>query len=250
MGGIVGRFMNSFGVTMAFAIAVSLLVSFTLTPMMSSRLLGREEIEHEAAVHGEHGETKGFYGAVERAYLVMLDWSMRHRWVIVVIMIVTFISTVPLGKAVNKNFLPQDDESQFQVQARAPEGSSLATTQTIMESIASRVHALPEVDATVVTIGDDPQVTQNLGTDFVQLKPVGGRKRDQFEVMAYVRDKILPQYGRLNLRTNVSPVNAFGGGVNAEIMYWIGGPDLKQLEHYSDVLLAKLRDMQKIGVLD
>jgi HAE1 family hydrophobic/amphiphilic exporter-1 len=251
MGGIVGRFMNSFGVTMAFAIAVSLLVSFTLTPMMSSRLLRREEIEHEAAVHGgADGETKGFYGTIERAYLAMLDWSMQHRWVIVVIMIVTFLSTVPLGKAVNKNFLPQDDESQFQVQARAPEGSSLETTQTIMESIASRVHALPEVEATVVTIGDDPQVTQNLGTVFVQLKPVGARKHDQFEVMATVRDKILPQYGRLNLRTNVSPVNAFGGGVNAEIMYWIGGPDLKQLEHYSDVLLAKLRDMQKIGVLD
>jgi HAE1 family hydrophobic/amphiphilic exporter-1 len=251
MGGIVGRFMNSFGVTMAFAIAVSLLVSFTITPMMSSRFLKREEIEHEAEAHaGEYGETKGFYGVVERTYLRLLDWSMAHRWVIVVIMVVTFLTSVPLGKAVNKNFLPQDDESQFQVVVRAPEGASLDTTQTIMESIATRVHALPEVETTVVTIGDDPQVTQNLGTVYVQLKPVSARTRSQFAIMAHVRSQILPQYGRLNLRTNVSPVNAFGGGVNAEIMYWIGGPDLKQLERYSDVLLARLREMQKIGVVD
>src|SRR5436190_23534577 len=67
---------------------------------------------------------------------------------------------------------------------------------------------------------------------------------------ADVREHILPEYAGLNLRTNVSPVNAFGGGVNAEIMYWIGGPDLKKLEHYSDVLLARLNQMKKIGVVD
>ncbi|MDP9361612.1 MAG: efflux RND transporter permease subunit [Acidobacteriota bacterium] len=247
MGGIVGRFMNSFGVTMAFAIAVSLLVSFTLTPMMSSRLLRREEIEH---AHVEGQETQGFYGVVERTYLRMLDWSMARRWVIVVIMFLTFLTAIPLGKAVNKNFLPQDDESRFQVQVRAPEGASLETTQTIMESIAARVRRMPEVDTTVVTIGDDPQVTQNLGTVYVQLVPVGKRERSQFAIMAGIRENILPSYRRLNLRTNVSPVNAFGGGVNAEIMYWIGGPDLKQLERYSDVLLAKLRNMRNLGVVD
>jgi len=119
-----------------------------------------------------------------------------------------------------------------------------------MESIAARVRRMPEVETTVVTIGDDPQITQNLGTIYVQLVPVEKRKRDQFVIMADVRDHIMPQYARLQLRTNVSPVNAFGGGVNAEIMYWIGGPDLKKLEHYSDVLLARLNEMKKIGVVD
>src|SRR6185436_14664111 len=80
--------------------------------------------------------------------------------------------------------------------------------------------------------------------------PVEKRKRSQFQVMAEVRERILPQYKRLHLRTSVSPVNAFGGGVNAEIMYWIGGPDLKQLEKYSGVLLAKLNEMKKDGVVD
>jgi len=244
MGGIVGRFMHSFGVTMAIAIAVSLLVSFTLTPMMSSRWLRREDL-HQTSTR-EHG----VYGLIERTYLRMLDWSMGHRWVIVLFMVVALLAIVPLGMAVNKNFLPQDDESQFQVQARAPEGSSLQTTSTIAESIAARVRRLPEVAFTVVTIGDDPQITQNLATVYVKLKAVDKRTRDQFAIMADVRQNILPQYQRLHLRTSVSPVNAFGGGVNAEIMYWIGGPDLKKLENVSSVLLAKLKELQAAGVVD
>jgi multidrug efflux pump subunit AcrB len=245
MAGIVGRFMNSFGVTMAIAIAVSLIVSFTLTPMMAARWLRREDLSHEASTR-EHG----FYAVVERIYLRLLDWAMGHRWVIVLAMVFALVSIVPLAIVVNKNFLPSDDESQFQVQARAPEGASLQTTQTIMESIAARVRKLPEVETTVVTIGDDPQVTQNLGTVYVKLVPVDKRKRDQFAVMADVRNNIMPQYQLLHLRTSVGPVNAFGGGVNAEIMYWIGGPDLKQLSKYSDVLLADLRNMKNLGVID
>src|SRR5215212_2156025 len=245
MGGIVGRFMNSFGITMAIAIAVSLLVSFTLTPMMSSRWLRREDLHHETSSR-EHG----IYGAIEGTYLRILDSAMRHRWVVVVAMVLALVAIVPLGMAVNKNFLPQDDESQFQVQARAPEGSSLETSKTIMESIAGRLRKIPEVETTVVTIGDDPQVTQNLGTVYVKLVPVEKRERDQFTIMADVRRNILPQYGRLKLRTNVSPVNAFGGGVNAEIMYWIGGPDLNKLEQASGVLLGKLKQMQAVGVVD
>jgi multidrug efflux pump subunit AcrB len=245
MAGIVGRFMHSFGVTMAIAIAVSLLVSFTLTPMMSARWLRREDLSHEASTR-EHG----VYARIESVYLAMLDWSMAHRWVIVLAMIFALVSIVPLAKAVNKNFLPSDDESQFQVQARAPEGSSLQTTQTIMESIAARVRKMPEVETTVVTIGDDPQVTQNLGTVYVKLVPVDKRKRDQFAVMADVRNNVMPQYQRLNLRTSVGPVNAFGGGVNADIMYWIGGTDLNQLSKYSDTLLADLRGWKNLGVID
>jgi HAE1 family hydrophobic/amphiphilic exporter-1 len=245
MGGIVGRFMNSFGITMAIAIAVSLLVSFTLTPMMSSRWLRREDLQHETSTR-EHG----MYGLIERTYLRMLDWSMRHRWVVVLAMLGALISMGPLAKAVNKNFLPQDDESQFAVSARAPEGSSLKTAATIMESIAAQIRKIPEVETTVVTIGDDPQITQNLGSVYVKLVPVEKRKRGQFDIMADVRANILPQYRRLNLRTSVAQVNAFGGGVNAEIMYWIGGPDLRQLEKYSGVLLARLNEMKKDGVVD
>ncbi len=249
MGGIVGRFMYSFGITMACAIAVSLLVSFTLTPMLCSRWIRANEGK-KAAGEKAKGSTResGFYARIERAYLWLLDHSMRHRWAVVLVMLAVFASTVPLFQRVDKNFLPLDDESQFGVNVRAPEGSSLATTKTIVESIAAQVRKFPEVEATVVTIGDDPQVTKNLGQVYVRLLPVDRRKADQFAVMSKVREQVLPQYRKLGLRTSVEPISAFGGGNNAEIQFWIGGPDLDRLSRYSQQLMAELKAMP--GVVD
>jgi HAE1 family hydrophobic/amphiphilic exporter-1 len=238
MGGIVGRFMSSFGVTMAYAIGVSLLVAFTLTPMLSARWIRPKEIE------AEHGSREhGFYAWIERTYLGLLDWAMSHRWAVVLIMAAVFLTSIPLGAIANKNFLPRDDESQFEVNVRAPEGSSLGSTKTILDSIAKRVHEIPEVRYTLLTIGADPQNTLNLGSIFVKLRPVKERKRDQFTVMDEIRRDILPQYTRLNLRVQVQPVAAFGAGNNAEIQFWIGGPDLDQLQKYAGVLLGKMRSL-------
>ena len=246
MAGIVGRFMYSFGVTMAFAIAVSLLVSFTLTPMMAARYLRREDLNH---TEGQGSRDVGFYSVIERAYVRLLDWSMAHRWVIVVLMLLVLVSTVPLFIRVNKTFLPYDDESQFMITMRAPEGASVATTMTIAESIATRARQIPEVSNTVITIGDDPQRTLNLASIYVKLKPAHERKRDQYKVMDQVRNDIMPQYQRLNLRTGVAPVNEFGGGADAEVMFWIGGPDLEQLDKYARALTDAIKD-PKLGTVD
>ena len=268
MGGIVGRFMNSFGITMAAAIAVSLLVSFTLTPMMSSRWLreAREERERHAVPGGRRGLLpaagrslgragrffgdffEGAYAKVERAYLWLLDHSLAHRWVVVLVMLAVFAATVPLFQMVDKTFLPQDDESQFEVQVRAPEGASLATTEKIGSSIATRIRQIPGVDRTLLTIGDDQQRTRNLAVIYVGLVDVHEREMNQFQIMERIRREILPQYAALNLRNLVTPVNVFGGGINTEIMFWIGGPDLDQLSGYSQKLMAKLESIP--GVVD
>ncbi|HEX6086829.1 MAG TPA: efflux RND transporter permease subunit [Thermoanaerobaculia bacterium] len=245
MAGIVGRFMFSFGVTMAFAIAVSLLVSFTLTPMMAARYLRREDLTHG---EGEGTRSKGVYAVVERVYLKMLDFSMAHRWVIVTAMILVFFSTVPLMSIVDSNFLPYDDEGQFAITVRAPEGASVDTTMTILESIATRARQLDGVTNTVVTIGDDPQQTLNLGSVYVKLGPAS-RRDDQYAIMDRVRTQILPQYQRLNLVTQVAPVNEFGGGTDAEVMFWIGGPDLVALDKYSRQLAEAIKD-PKLGTTD
>src|SRR5205814_9805329 len=115
MAGIVGRFMHSFGVTMAIAIAVSLLVSFTLTPMMSSRWLRPEDLHH-----GKSTREHGMYGLIERTYLRMLDWSLAHRWVIVAAMVLALISIVPLGMKVNKNFPRRAARASFKSRAPHP----------------------------------------------------------------------------------------------------------------------------------
>ncbi|HEU4886677.1 MAG TPA: efflux RND transporter permease subunit, partial [Thermoanaerobaculia bacterium] len=242
MAGIVGLFMFSFGVTMAFAIAVSLLVSFTLTPMMAARYLRREDLSHEGT------RDKGLYALIERGYLKMLDWSMAHRWAIVTLMVLVFLSMFPLFKIVDSTFLPYDDEGQFAITVRAPEGASVDTTMTILESIASRARKLKGVTDTVVTIGDDPQQTLNLGTIYVKLGEAAERD-NQYVIMDRIRTEVLPQYKRLNLITQVAPVNEFGGGTDAEVMFWIGGPDLNQLDKYSRQLTEAIKD-PKLGTTD
>src|SRR4051812_14898160 len=111
MGGIVGRFMKSFGLTMAFAIMVSLLVSFTLTPMLSARWL-----KVKKADKGEHcSKDSTIFHGIDRFYTRLLEWSMAHRAIVALVAVLVFASTVPLFMIVNKNFLPNDDQSEFEI---------------------------------------------------------------------------------------------------------------------------------------
>jgi len=154
MNGVPGRFLRSFGVTMAFSIAVSMLVSFTLTPMMASRWL----TVHKAGVKSA-GEriVDAFYRPIERAYVAVLRVVMHRRWIVVTAAIVTLGSCIPLAGATNKGFLPVNDEARFQMQVRAPEGASLGETRLTAERIARAVRAYPEVALTVTTVADDAQ---------------------------------------------------------------------------------------------
>jgi HAE1 family hydrophobic/amphiphilic exporter-1 len=253
MGGIVGRFMTSFGFTMSFAILVSLLVSFTLTPMLAARWIKmkprREDAEgHE--IHDAGSKDSRFFRPLDQGYTAILRWSLGHRGIIAGIAVLVLLSSVPLFMLANKNFLPNDDQSEFEVGLRAPEGTSLEATDIIANRLATRIRQLPEVAYTLVSVGDDPARTQNLGTVYVRLKPLTGRKRDQFTVMDDVRSNVLPQVASANLRTGVRPVATIGGGgnQNAEIQFTINGPDLKALEKYANAVAAAAKS--EPGVVD
>jgi HAE1 family hydrophobic/amphiphilic exporter-1 len=248
MGGIVGRFMNSFGLTMAFAILVSLVVSFSLTPMLSARFLKRDE-KKAAAGHGATTKSRGFYAVIDRTYTAMLRWAIGHRWAVVLICVLTLATLPILFKAVPKNFLPYDDESQFEVNFRAPEGTSLEATALLGNRISKDVKTLPGVEYALLTVGADDAKTQNLGSVYVKLVDADKRKESQTTVMDRVRKEILPRFADAKLRTDVSYVNAFSSGQkNAEIMYVINGPDLDKLAKVSDTLMAKLRTVP--GIVD
>ncbi len=247
MGGIVGRFMNSFGLTMAFSIFISLIVSFVLTPMMSARMLKPKPRPPGAAhVAGEHGSgikiLDAAYGVIERFYMTVLGWSMRHRWVIVVATLFTLFSTVPLGMVANKNFLPDEDESQFGITIRAPEGLSLDSTRIIAGRIAAEVEQLPEVSYAVTTIGDDAQRTQNLSSVYVKLIPPTERKQTQQDIIVVAR-KIADRLGEADqLRIQVGPVPAFsGGGPQAAVQLQLQGDDMTKLESYSKRILDAMK---------
>ncbi len=260
MGGIVGRFMNSFGLTMSFSIMVSLLVSFVLTPMLCARWLKKSFVAevashvqtgHGAHAHGGHGGTGGsgiVYRTIEAGYLKILAWCLHHRWVVVVASLGAILSIGALGKAANKNFLPDEDESQFQVTVRAAEGTSLDEMRLLTTRIAGDIQKIPGVMYGVTTIGDDAQKTPNLGGIYVKLRPVSERKESQQELIAKARALILPKYGAGN-RISVSMVQAFSaGGANFPVMYQVTGPDMTKIAEYTGKLLAKLKEMP--GVVD
>src|SRR5262249_26989448 len=156
MSGIPGRFLRSFGVTMAFSIAVSMLVSFTLTPMMASRWL-KEHTTH-ARSFGER-VVDWFYRPVERVYGAVLRFVMRDRWIVVIASLIPLGPFVPLASAANKGFLPVDDQPRLQVQLRAPEGTSLDETRIMGERIARELRSDPNVRLTVTTVADDTAKT-------------------------------------------------------------------------------------------
>ncbi|MGH9940951.1 MAG: efflux RND transporter permease subunit [Pyrinomonadaceae bacterium] len=317
MGGIVGRFMSSFGLTAAFAVAVSLLVSFTLTPMLAARLIKGKEEPAEGAGEGDRATEKAdegrltmddervagasgaaetvveeksglwmqnkggeaeeqttdngplttdeqptpvvhrspsesgskesrFYRPIDRTYMWLLRWSMAHRWVVVASCALVIISIVPLFMFVGKNFLPVDDQSQFEINVRAPEGSTLASTSTLLERIATDVRQLPGVTDTLVTIGGDRQQLVNSASIYVKLSDLDERDLSQLDLMGEARD-LLKNYPP-DLRTSVSQVAAISGGGqrNADIQYVIGGPDLQKLTGYSEKLLEQMKSIPDV----
>jgi HAE1 family hydrophobic/amphiphilic exporter-1 len=261
MGGIVGRFMSSFGLTSSFAIAVSLLVSFTLTPMLAARLIKRSDDEKERALEkhtepADHGSKESrFYRPVDRTYTKMLTWSMAHRWVVVLACVVVIASIIPLFMFVGKNFLPVDDQAQFEINVRAPEGFSLPATSTLAERIATDLRSLPGVTDTLTTIGGGQQEQVNVASIYVKMTPIEERKVSQQALMVRARNEVLGKYLKLypgQLRTSVQQVAAISGGGfrNSDIQYVLGGPDLKKLQEYSDKLLEKMKTIPDVVDVD
>jgi HAE1 family hydrophobic/amphiphilic exporter-1 len=264
MSGIVGRFMRSFGWTMAFAIAVSLLVSFTLTPSLSARWLGRnrrgpqgvptDAIDVEGGAPADRGpdpeQHRGrFYNALDHGYRWLLERSLRRRWVVVVLTLVVLASIAPIGAAVNKNFLPEDDQSQFEVVVRAPEGWTLEATNRFGTQLAAEIRRLPGMDYTIVTAGDDPQHTPNRFTIFGKMVDLNKRSISQQGMQAKVRNTILSRYAYLGLQTQVGAVSDFGGsGGFQPVDYVVSGPDLNVLTKVGDQGIQILRSIA--GVVD
>lgn len=246
MGGIVGRFMSSFGFTSSFAIGVSLLVSFTLTPMLCSRFI-KPPAKTEG---GKHSSKESFiFKFLDTHYTTMLKWSMAHRKTVLAFSALVILSIVPLFMFVGKNFLPTDDQSQFNVLIRTPEGSSLAATANMGDRIAQDIRQLPGVAHTLMTAGGSADRSVNNASIYVKLTDIDQRPVSQQQLMQRAR-QIMKKYPP-EIHTGVELVSAIGGNQsNAEIQYFIQGPDLQKLAKYSDQLLAKMRTIPKLTDTD
>jgi HAE1 family hydrophobic/amphiphilic exporter-1 len=240
MGGIVGRFMSSFGFTSAFAIAVSLLVSFTLTPMLSSRFIKPPAPKEKA--EGHSSKDSFIFHWLDVHYTTMLKWALAHRAWMIGFCGLTIASIIPLFMFVGKNFLPADDQSQYNVQVRTPEGTSLAATTALSENIAKDIRGLPGVEHTLMTAGGGADASVNTSSIYVKLTDLDQRDSSQAQMMQKTRD-LLKRYPK-EIHTGVELVSSVGGNQsNADIQYYIQGPDLDHLQKYSDALIAKINQI-------
>lgn len=227
--GYAKRYLNQFGSTMAFAILVSMLVAFTLTPTLSARVL-KIKRKGNGAPRGHHAT------ALERHYLRLLDWSLAHRWVIVLVSLVTFASTFPLYQTIGRDWMPQEDQSELGVSLETPEGTSLEATERVTLEIARKIEKIPGIIAVIPSSSpfldrvQQAQMTLLLAPPSARgpLNHVANQVREIFRDYAYLRPALrFP--------------NALGGRETfAPIRGVILGPDLKQLAPIAREAISRL----------
>jgi hydrophobic/amphiphilic exporter-1 (mainly G- bacteria), HAE1 family len=260
MSSISGRFLYQFGITAAAAVMVSLLVSFTLTPMMSARLL---------RVNGNHGagprSRGGFYGRIDHAYTASLGWSMRHRGLIAVAALLVVFSSVPLYKMVRQEFVPSNvDEGEFDVNVSAPEGTSVQAMNEVAEQIEKELSSVRGVRLVLASVGGSGLIgSVNNARFYVRLVPHSERVFSWKRLVSFTpwkafqgnysqRDVVQQLRGKLrrfsDLRVSVRNPQTFSlGGPNYDIDFALLGPDLESLSKYAEELR---RRGPELGLLD
>jgi HAE1 family hydrophobic/amphiphilic exporter-1 len=278
MSSISGRFLYQFGITAAVAIMVSLLVSFTLTPMMSSRLLSVKDAEKGGGHgHDEEGATeaasrRGFYALLDRAYSWMLGFAMRHRIAVSVVAIVVVLTSVPLYRAVKQEFIPSNvDEAEFEVNINGPEGTSLAVMNEGMLAIEKDLMETPGVRLVLTSAGGSFLGGVNQGGAYVRIAPHEERTLSftkfwnslkagkpwnvfrgnytQQDVMQEVRRR-LRKYAPLRAGVRNAPSFNFGAGGRFDIDFVLRGPDIVQLSAYADELMKRTEKLGGIVDID
>jgi len=277
MSSISGRFLYQFGLTAAAAVLVSLLVSFTLTPMMSARMLRAEDA---ASGHGGHdGEDghpagaarsrQGFYARLDRGYERLLRLTLAHRRVAALVCLGVMLTSIPLFKLVKVEYIPSDvDESEFEVSVNAPEGTSLAGIDEAMRAIEAEIRQVHGIRSVLATAGGGFLGGVNQGNVFVRMVPSEERKfsitrffrglahldpgaafRDNYsqrDVMTEVRSR-LARFKDLRCGVRNLPSFNIGGG-NWDIDFALRGPDLQALAGYAEQLRQKSKELG--GIVD
>ncbi len=263
MSSISGRFLYQFGITAAVAILVSLLVSFTLTPMMSSRLI---RVDDAKGGHGAPSSRRGFYRWIDAAYSRMLSFAMRHRLAVSVVALVVIFSSVPLYRSVKQEFIPTNvDEAEFEVNINGPEGANLAVMNESMTAIEKEILATPGVRLVLSNAGGGFLGGLNQGRAYVRIAPHEERtlsfgrlwtettkgnpfnafrgNYSQQDVMQEVRSR-LRKFAPMRAGVRNAPSFNFGAGGRFDIDFVFRGPEIQALSDYADELVQR---SEKLG---
>jgi HAE1 family hydrophobic/amphiphilic exporter-1 len=235
MKGIVGRFFYQFGMTVTFAVLVSLLVAFTVVPMLSSRFL------HHSKHHGWlFRQSERVFDLLDRGYGALLASALRWRIVTVLAAVAAMVAAIMAGKTLRSEFLPAEDASEFNIRLKAPLGAALQTTDRIFETIRQRIKDQPWIEYTFVTIGADNLQRVNEGGMYVRMTPKQARKLTQFQAMAWVREQLVDvKDARISIE--VVPRVSGSGRASTDLQVEVRGRELDKLDSYAKALMAKLR---------
>jgi HAE1 family hydrophobic/amphiphilic exporter-1 len=249
MNGYAKRFINPFGWTMAFSILVSMLVSFTLTPMLSSRFLKLSD-----AVADHKTKERGFFHWLDGWYARQVTWSLDHPGIIIGASVLTFLMTFPLNRMVGREFVPNEDMGEWTIHMDAPEGTSMEGTQEIAFAVLKELDGIEGVAQIepMVNPGGSGAAGGGGGSNVThihfqaQALPIDARKSTQAQIITEMRKRLAAHPG---YRPSITARNALGSGegqggyaISANIL----GPDLKQIADYSLKALAAAQKVPSI----
>ncbi|MFM8610226.1 MAG: efflux RND transporter permease subunit [Burkholderiaceae bacterium] len=258
MGGIIGKFFHEFGITIVAAVLISMFVSFTLDPMLSS-VWHDPEIER----HARHEAPRTLYertigritGGFERGterladgYQAILRWSLRHKLATVFTAIGVFASSVFMVPLLGTEFVPKADFSEATVSFYTPVGSSLEVTEQRTRQVEAVIRELPEVRHTLATLntgtgGAQGKIYSNI---YIRLSDRKDRDRNVDQISAALRDRLSRMAGITV--THVGLLEGVGG--NKQIEFSLQGPDLRELERLTRQVNERIRDIPGLVDLD
>ncbi|NML44875.1 efflux RND transporter permease subunit [Ramlibacter sp. G-1-2-2] len=256
MGGIIGKFFHEFGVTIVAAVMISMFVSFTLDPMLSS-------VWHDPEIHahGAKRERKTFYDRtigrvtgwfddgtekLASAYQSILRWALAHRVATLLAAAAIFVGSLFMVPLLGTEFVPKADYSETSINFFTPVGSSLELTEAKARQVEQIVREFKEVKYTVATINTGNAAGKIYASIYVRMVDRKDRKLSVDQMAGVLRER-LKQVPGITV-THVGLLDAVGG--NKQIEFSVQGPDLKELERLSRLVTDKIRDIPGLVDLD
>ena len=242
MGGILGKLLHEFAVTIMAAVLVSGFVSLSLTPMLCSRWL-------RPVAHNRHGKlyrwSEGAFDAVRGLYDHTLKWSIRYSWFTMLLFFVIFAATAWLFSIMPKGFLPTTDTGQLLIFTEAAQDISFEAMAAKQRQAAKIVQADPNVEAAMAFIGPSSSgssQTLNLGRIFIRLKPRKQRLPAD-AIIQELRPKLQSIPGMKVYLQNIPPVRIGGKVTKSEYQYTLQDDDTQELYHWAPLLESKMRGL-------
>ncbi|MFM2448578.1 MAG: hypothetical protein RIS44_1028 [Pseudomonadota bacterium] len=247
MGGIVGKFFHEFGLTIVAAVLISMFVSFTLDPMLSS--VWHDPPSPSAWYRNTLGRVTSafdhFTTWLSGRYQAILAWSLRHKLATLAIALATFVGSFGLIPLLGAEFVPKADLSETTINFYTPVGSSIEVTEQRAQQIDQLLRQLPEVKYTVTTINSGFAAGKIYGAIYVRLVDRKERQRSVVQMTTPLRQQLAAIPG-ITI-TNIGQTDLGGG---KSLQFSIQGPDLAQLEKLSVGIMAQLQKLPGLADLD